>query len=232
MALQCSTQWDALCHMGYFFDADADGQAEMIYYNGWRAGEDVHNHGQGGAQRLGIEKMAAACVQTRGVMIDFHRHFGPGRRAVSYDDMMRVLEADRIEPTPGDIICLHSGYADTLVRMAGRYDREVLRTLGAELDGADRRLLQWITDSGVAGIAADTAAVETFRRIPEGETRVLMPLHEHCLFKLGLPLGEYWWLTPLALALSERGRTSFLLSAPPLRLPGAVGSPVTPIATI
>jgi len=46
------------------------------------------------------------------------------------------------------------------------------------------------------------------------------------------PLGEYWWLTPLALALRERGRTSFLLSAPPLRLPGAVGSPVTPIATI
>lgn len=59
-----------------------------------------------------------------------------------------------------------------------------------------------------------------------------MPLHEHCLFKLGLPLAEYWRMTPLAEALAERERTAFLLTAPPLRLPGAVGSPVTPVATI
>ena len=232
MALQCSTQWDGLCHEGGFFDADDDGVAEMIYYNGWRAGVDVHNHGEGGAQRLGIEKMAATCIQTRGVMIDFHRHFGPGRRAVSYDDMMQVLEADRIEITAGDIICLHTGYSQTLMDMDGKYDGSVLRTLGAELDGLDKQLLQWITDSGIAAIAADTVAVETFRRIPPGEERVLMPLHEHCLFKLGLPLAEFWWLTPLALALRERKRTNFMLTAPPLRLPGAVGSPVTPVGTI
>ncbi|MDB5445154.1 MAG: hypothetical protein JWQ97_471 [Phenylobacterium sp.] len=232
MALQCSTQWDGLCHAGAFFDADGDGKAEMIYYNGWRAHADVHNHGEGGAERLGIEKMAATCIQTRGVMIDFHRHFGPGRRAVSYADLMQVLETDKIEITPGDIICLHTGYTDTLMQMNGVYDSKVLRTLGAELDGLDQKLLQWITDSGIAAIAADTAAVETFRRIPEGETRMLMPLHEHCLFKLGLPLAEYWWLTPLAVALRQRKRHAFLLTAPPLRLPGAVGSPVTPVGTI
>jgi kynurenine formamidase len=232
MALQCSTQWDGLCHMGYFFDADGDGQPEMLYYNGWRAGADVHSHNDGGAQRLGIEKMAATCIQSRGVLIDFERHFGPGRRAISYADMVRVLEADRIDITPGDVICLHSGYADTLVKMDKPYDASVLRTLGAELDGFDQQLLQWISDSGVAAIAADTAAVETFRRIKPGETRVLMPLHEHCLFKLGLPLAEYWWLTPLAHALRERGRHYFMLTAPPLRLPGAVGSPVSPVGTI
>ena len=60
----------------------------------------------------------------------------------------------------------------------------------------------------------------------------MVPLHEHCLFKLGLPLGELWYLDELADALHERGRTRFLLTAPPLRLPGAVGSPVTPIATL
>lgn len=232
MALQCSTQWDGLCHMGYFFDADDDGQDEMLYYNGWRAGADVHTHHEGGAERLGIEKMAASCIQTRGVMIDFHRHFGPARRAVSYDDMMRVVEADRLDITAGDILCLHSGYSDTLVQMQGNYDQKILRGLGAELDGQDHKLLQWITDSGCAAIAADTAAVETFRRIKEGESRVLMPLHEHCLFKLGLPLAEYWWLTPLAKALNERNRHTFMLTAPPLRLPGAVGSPVSPVGTI
>ena len=59
-----------------------------------------------------------------------------------------------------------------------------------------------------------------------------LPLHEHCLFKLGIHLGEIWHLTPLADWLRAHGRNRFLLTAPPLRLPGAVGSPATPIATV
>ena len=38
---QYSTQWDALCHVGAEFDADGDGVAEPVYYNGFRAGDDV-----------------------------------------------------------------------------------------------------------------------------------------------------------------------------------------------
>lgn len=230
MALQYSTQWDSLCHHGSFFDADADGQDEPVYYNGWRPADIF---AEGGVRRLGIETLAAKGMQTRGVMLDFHRHFGPGRRAVSYADLMHVIKADNIDIRPGDVLCLHSGYAQTLVDMAGKPDRSQLKLLGAELDGLDQALLDWVANSGVAGIAADTAAVETFRRpTGEGPRKPLMPLHDLCLFKLGVPLGEYWWLTPLAAALAERGRTSFMLTAPPLRLPGAVGSPVTPIATI
>ncbi len=59
-----------------------------------------------------------------------------------------------------------------------------------------------------------------------------LPLHEHCLFKLGVNLGELWHLTPLADWLRAHGRNRFLLTAPPLRLPGAVVSPTTPIATV
>ena len=51
-----------------------------------------------------------------------------------------------------------------------------------------------------------------------------LPLHAHCLFKLGIHLGELWHLTPLARWLREHKRSRFLLTAPPLRLPGAVGS--------
>ena len=60
----------------------------------------------------------------------------------------------------------------------------------------------------------------------------LAPLHAHCLFKLGVHLGELWQLTPLAGWLRQHGRSRFLLTAPPLRLPGAIGSPVTPVATV
>ncbi|MDB5475775.1 MAG: hypothetical protein JWP49_1286 [Phenylobacterium sp.] len=236
MVLQYSTQWDSLCHHGYLFDADGDGVEEPVYYNGWRPQEIFRGpdeEPEKGVRRLGIENMAVKGIQTRGVMFDFHRHFGPGRRAVSYDDLMQVIEVDAIDVRRGDMMCLHSGYAQTIIEMAGQPDLSRLRLLGAELDGLDQRLLRWIDESGIVAIAADTVAVETFRRpTGEGPRKALMPLHEHCLFKLGMPLGEYWWMTPLAAALAERKRTAFLVTAPPLRLPGAVGSPVTPIATI
>ena len=45
-------------------------------------------------------------------------------------------------------------------------------------------------------------------------------------------LGELWYLKELAAWLCAAGRSRFLLTAPPLRLPGTVGSPVTPVATV
>ncbi|BCN40349.1 hypothetical protein ALDI51_36680 [Alicycliphilus denitrificans] len=44
--------------------------------------------------------------------------------------------------------------------------------------------------------------------------------------------GELWYLGERAQALRGQGLSTFLLTAPPLRLPGAMGSPVTPVATI
>jgi hypothetical protein len=41
-----------------------------------------------------------------------------------------------------------------------------------------------------------------------------------------------WYLHELAGWLRAHGRSRFLLTAPPLRLPGAVGSPLTPVATV
>jgi kynurenine formamidase len=102
----------------------------------------------------------------------------------------------------------------------------------AVLDGRDQRLLQWITDSGVAAICADNYAVEDATAGKPAGPCALLPLHEHCLFKLGVPLGEIWFLSDLANYLREQGRSRCMLTAPPLRLPGAVGSPVTPIATV
>src|SRR5207248_1835040 len=52
------------------------------------------------------------------------------------------------------------------------------------------------------------------------------------LVQLGVPLGELWYLHELASWLREHNRSRFLLTAPPLRLPGAVASPLTPIATV
>ncbi len=253
--LQYSTQWDSLAHVGQRFDADGDGAAEAVYYNGYRPGVDVVGPATGddaglptrdaarstsGALKLGIEKMAERCVQGRAVMIDLAHHYGRGRRVVGHDDLMRVLDADRIVVEAGDLVCLHIGFADALLAMGKAPDAHALEQIGCALDGRDAKLLQWITDSGLAVLAADNYAVEAYpARLSasasagacDGDCATL-PLHAHCLFRLGIHLGELWHLTPLATWLRAHGRHRFLLTAPPLRLPGAVGSPVTPVATV
>ena len=100
------------------------------------------------------------------------------------------------------------------------------------LDGSDPALLEWITQSGIAAICADNYAVEAYPARTSGPGHSILPLHHHCLFKLGLPLAELWYLKDLADWLHAQDRNRFLLTAPPLRMPGAVGSPVTPIATV
>jgi kynurenine formamidase len=227
MHLQFSTQWDSFCHIGSLFDADGDGVPEVVYYNGFPAPARV------GETALGMEHMAATGVQGRGVMVDLRRHLGDGKTLVGYDALMRVLEADRVAVEPGDLVCLHTGFGQRVLEMGRDPHVAQLRATGAALDGNDRRLLEWIAASGLATLIADNYAVEERAgEPPPGHRGALLPLHEHCLFKLGIHLGELWHLTPLAAFLGARGRYRFLLTAPPLRLPGAVGSPATPVATV
>jgi kynurenine formamidase len=246
--LQYSTQWDSLAHVGALFDADGDGIAERVYYNGFRAGIEVIGPSDGadaglsdtikpestsGAHALGIDGMAAHGVQGRGVLVDLHARFGDARKYVGYEDLMAVMAADRVTVEPGDMLCLHTGFAQRVLDMGRTPDPHVLHESSAVLDGRDQRLLDWISSSGIAVIAADNYAVEGFPAHPGEDTCCsILPLHEHCLFKNGIHLGELWHLTPLANWLRDHGRSRFLLTAPPLRLPGAVGSPVTPIATV
>jgi hypothetical protein len=157
---QYSTHWDGFPHKGSLFDADGDGRAEKVYYNGYQIVDEAGRGTQGGlgAINLSVAGMAETGVQGRGVLIDLRHHLGDERVEVDY----ATLDIDPRAP--------HRG--------------------------------------------------------PQ------LPLHEHCLFKLGIHLGELWYLTELATWLRQNRRSRFLLTAPPLRLPGAAGSPVTPVATV
>lgn len=234
---QYSTQWDALSHVGQKFDADEDGVPETVYYNGFRAHEDILDTSDPKGPKavaLGIERAAETGIQGRGVMFNALAHFGSGRRAINYDDVMSMVEADGIELCPGDLVCFHTGMGQYLVDCKGNPDPALLKEGFAFLDGHDSRLLDWIDRTGLAAIVSDNYAVEDVDSLPtcQEDSFVGMPIHELCLFKLGVHLGELWWLTPLADWLRTHERTSFLLTAPPLRLPGAFGSPVTPVATV
>ncbi|WP_169544481.1 cyclase family protein [Sneathiella aquimaris] len=233
--MQYSSQWDGLSHVGHEFDVMGTGQTEKVYYNGFKAGQDIRGpEDEGGmyAHALGIETMAAKAVQGRGVLIDLYSRYRNDPVSVGYDDLMSIMEEDDILVEPGDMVCLHTGFAQLIVDMKGQPDAHRLHHSCATLNGRDVKLLNWITDSGLSTLIADNYAVETYPSHKGDGCCAALPLHEHCLFKLGIHLGELWHLTPLALWLKENGRSRFFLTAPPLRLPGAVGSPANAIATV
>jgi hypothetical protein len=244
LCLQYSTQWDSLCHVGAQFDADGDGEAEIVYYNGYRANEhivgpDENNPGDESlqfegsqARRLGIENAAETCLQGRGVMIDIEKHFGRERTYIDYDALMRVIDADDVTVETGDMVLLHTAYTQVIMEMNKDPDEHTLHSACCVLDGRDDRLLNWITDTGLAALIGDNYGIEDPHAVIPEDAHVAMPIHHHCIFKLGIPLGEIWYLNELALWLREHKRSRFLLTAPPLRLPGAVGSPATPVATV
>ena len=243
LSLQYSTQWDSLAHVGAEFDADGDGVEEAVYYNGYRAGTDLVGpqddaRGDGGAHRsfahhLGLEHMAFHGVQGRGVLVDLAHHLGEEWRAVDLATLQQVMDADGVVVEPGDVLLLHTGFATKVVEWGGHPDPRRLFTSCAYLDAKDEALLDWIASSQIAALVADNYAVEGLLGKDEDPSRhSFLPIHHLCLFKLGVPLGELWYLHELAAWLREHDRSRFLLTAPPLRLPGIVGSPVTPIATV
>ncbi|MBV8387434.1 MAG: cyclase family protein [Acidimicrobiia bacterium] len=243
LSLQYSTQWDSLAHVGAEFDADGDGIEEAVYYNGYRAGVDLvgphpdaRGDGEGHAcfaHHLGLEHMAFHGVQGRGVLVDLAHHLGPDWHAVDHAALEEIMAVDGVVVEPGDMLLLHTGFATKVLEWERRPDPVAIQRMGAFLDGRDPALLEWIADSRISALVADNYAVEGLRGRDRDESRhSFLPIHHLCLFRLGVPLGEMWYLHELAAWLREHGRSRFLLTAPPLRLPGIVGSPLTPVATV
>ena len=243
LALQYSTQWDSLAHVGAEFDADGDGVEEGVYYNGYRAGVDLVGpsddaRGDGSehasfARHLGLEHMAFHGVQGRGVLVDLAHHLGHDWRGVDLATLQDVMAADDVVVEPGDMLLLHTGFATKVLEWNKDPDPRELFTTCSYLDAHDPALLDWIAESQISALVADNYAVEGLLGKDKDPSRhSFLPIHHLCLFKLGVPLGELWYLHELAAWLREHGRSRFLLTAPPLRLPGIVGSPLTPVATV
>src|SRR5260370_41492637 len=83
----------------------------------YRDGGAVERGEHVGALKLWIDHMAAKGMQGRGVMIDLEAHCGRGEGFVGYDQLMRIMEGDKIEVEEGDLVCFGTGYDRVILDM-------------------------------------------------------------------------------------------------------------------
>jgi kynurenine formamidase len=216
MPLQCSTQWDGL---GHIFD---HGNA----WNGRRAGDVVTSDGD---LVTGIEH-AASVIVSRGVLLDVGRHLRPATGeledgyAITAADLDATIAAQSTTVGRGDIVLVRTGQL-ARTRRDGWGDYA-----GGPAPGLSLTTAGWLHRTEIAAIATDTWGFEV--RPNEFDVPAFQPLHQVVIPNLGLTIGELWDLDEVAALCAGTGRYDFLLSAPPLRITGAVGSPVNPVAIL
>ena len=116
------------------------------------------------------------------------------------------MAADDVVVEPGDMLLLHTGFATEILAMNRDPDPVKIHTMCTYLDARDESLLEWIADSQISALVADNYAVEGLLGKDRDPSRhSFLPIHHLCLFKLGVPLGEMWYLHELA-ALAARAR--------------------------
>ncbi|WP_422745949.1 cyclase family protein [Mycobacterium sp. WMMD1722] len=209
MPLQAATQWDALSHVYY----------DDELYNGFPAGSVTSQ----GAFHCGIDKVDGKGITSRGVLLDLVRHRGADT-FLAHGEPITPDELDEVARTQGVTV----GSGDVVLVRTGWWDRFLEAGDGTEpYSGLDWRCASWLHEHEVAAVAADNLMVEDPASGVEG---TILPMHMLCLRDMGLMLGEYWDLGALAADCATDGVYEFQLIAPPLRVTGAVGAPVNPIA--
>ncbi|WP_234537787.1 cyclase family protein [Streptomyces shenzhenensis] len=224
MPLQCSTQWDGL---GHIFD-------HGFAWNGRRADKVVTSEGD---LVTGIEHMAPH-VAGRGVLLDVGQVVGTGGGtsrssgaesggelpdgfAITEEHLTRAAEAHGVAVGRGDIVLVRTGHL-ARARRDGWGDYA-----GGPAPGLSFTTAGWLHGSEIAAIATDTWGFEVR---PNEFDNAFQPLHQVVIPNMGLLIGEMWDLDALAADCADDGVYEFWLTAAPLPITGAVGSPVNPIA--
>ena len=145
-----------------------------------------------------------------------------GRQLTAADsfgpDELEEWFSSHAPPEPGSIFLLRTGqmrwWADP-----ERYIGLSTGLPGVTLDGA-----RWLSDRGVIAVGSDTM---NFEHKPSSEI-INLPVHVHLLVERGIPIMESMNLE----ALAQSGATDFGFIAVPLRIAGATGSPIRPLAIV
>lgn len=205
----------SICHAGTHIDAIGHVSVNGKLHGGIEASEV--QVGTRGLQQLGIEQ--ALPMVRRGVLLDI-----AGMLGVEALDPATPITGELLERCAGET-GVSVGDGDTVLVRTGwgrfwddpvRYVSETDGLPGVNIDGA-----VWLSDRGVTITGADCLMYEYFH--PSANE---LPVHSHLIQGHGVHLIENMLLEPLA----DAGVHEFAFIVSPLKLVGATGSPVRPIA--
>ena len=197
-------------HSGTHIDALAHQAENLTLHGGVHVDEGVQT--SVGFRKLGIETMAP--LVARGVLLDVA---GDGRLDPDYAITPADLErAVRAEVRAGDVVLIRTGYG-----ALWSTPDEYMRAAGVGADGCG-----WLIERGVSAVGADNIAFDVMNAPPDPELKVTLPGHVLLLVRAGIPIIENLNLEELATAKVYE----FLFVCLPLKMRGATGSPVRPIA--
>jgi kynurenine formamidase len=201
------THIDALCH-----------QAEDLQLYGKRE-VDAGIQTPHGFTQLGAETIAP--IVTRGVLLDVARHRGveyiEAGRPVTQTEMEALVREGGIAVGEGDVVLLRTGGA-TLWHDPHAY---------LKAGGVSAAASSWLADRGVRAVGADNVAWDE-PGVLDPDLQVTLPGHLILLVRHGIYIIENLYLEELA----RDRRSEFTFICLPLKLRGATGSPVRPIAMV
>jgi kynurenine formamidase len=201
------THMDALCHFSY--------KGEL--YNGFSP-KDITSKG---APHLNIE-IARNGIFARGVLVDLPElkgvpYLAPGT-AIYPEDLDAWEKKAHVHIKAGDVVFIRTG------RWAMR--KEKGPTNLAQRAGLHATSVAWLHKRDIAVLGSD-ASQDVQPSQVEG---VVQPVHTLVLVAMGTPILDNVELEQLSVEARKRGRWEFLLTAAPLTVPEATGSPLNPIA--
>lgn len=203
-------------HVGTHVDALAHVSQDGLLHGGVVAA-DVQS--DAGFARLGIDEFPP--YVGRGIFLDVAALHGveilPAGYEVTADDLEAA--AGELRVNPGDAVLVGTGWS--------RRFGDSPQFVGTEggVPGPGSAAARWLVDHGVAVTGAETIAYE---RIAPGAGHATLPVHRILLVEAGVNIVE----TMLLSGLADAGVKEFQLILAPLRLVGATGSPVRPLALV
>ena len=197
-------------HSGTHIDALAHQAENLTLHGGVHVDDGVQT--SAGFRKLGIETMAP--LVARGVLIDVagDKLLDPEYAITAAD----LEKARRAEVREGDVVLIRTGYGSLWSR-----PDEYLKAAGISAGGS-----RWLVERRVRAAGADNMAFDVMSSTPDPELKVTLPGHVLLLVRAGIPIIENLNLEELAAAKVYE----FLFVCLPLKMRGATGSPVRPIA--
>jgi kynurenine formamidase len=175
--------------------------------------EDIETHA--GLTRLDATEIAP--YWRRGVLLDVPSFRGVsalgGAEAITADELVAVADAQGVAVRAGDVVLVRTGWAQHWS------DPVRFNNVGGGYPGPDDSAAHWLVGQDVHSVGSDTAAFECIPSPGDSVHAILLVDH-------GVHIIENLNLEQLA----SEAVHEFLFVALPLRIAGATGSPLRPIA--